>query len=201
MSDNPDDVEKLKASLVLARAERDAYGASLVKGAQARIVEPERNGLASLSRQFGTATDAQDRVATGLLVGEAAARVDRALVDFVWPGKRTEAHSRIKTAASLGVFLRRVSKLIDASGAGAPALAPKKLVQEYGSTVGDFLSLPPELRDEILGRWDSVTAVCQAWARSFCASRHTGSTSRTRNPCLPWTSCARSCSSWAATAR
>ena len=168
----PDDVAQLKVLLVEARSQRDSFRAALaaelhrsaelemrVAQLEARILELEalvrsrEERITLFSRALGDSADSVGRAQADLMIGETASRIDRILLDYAWPGVRSQAHSRIKTTTNLSSIIDDTSSLLPG------AAVPRSLVGKYGSAATDFVG-SVELRSGVVERWERITAAC-----------------------------------------
>lgn len=162
----------LKKPLAFRDSEHDELKSKVARleseAAQAgeRISAPELQveNLASEQDKAHTARatveDSKRRDEAEILLGETASRIDRRVLDYVWPGVRSEAHSRVKTTAVLA------SLLADIEGLPNKGLVqgPRRLKQTYGWAAERFLS--EDFTDEaakVRERWDSVAEACDGF--------------------------------------
>ena len=107
-------------------------------------------------------SDDQARREADIKIGEAVSRLDNAILDFVWPGVRSQPHSRIKTTVNLSMLLRDVEELEVpiAKAVSAGTSLPRRLA-DYGAAGPVFVAafFSEEAR-AIKEKWERVNAAC-----------------------------------------
>jgi regulator of replication initiation timing len=112
-------------------------------------------------------TDTAARKSTELLVGEAAARMDQRIMDFVWPGVRSQPHSRIKTTTNMLQMLLVAEEFAEAISIAhqAGTVFTNRRIREFGTAVHSFTD--PAFADQAEGiktRWEQVDNACCGFA-------------------------------------
>lgn len=105
------------------------------------------------------------RNAAEIQIGETVARLDAAIVDYVWSGVRSQPRSRIKTTSQLNEMLVDVSELTPDANAERErgGQLPKRFAQ-YGSAAVQFTE--PSFVEEakaIGRRWESLERACHSF--------------------------------------
>ena len=133
---------------------------SVIAGLRAQVATLEQQNAVSHSR-LGEISDEIARRDADVMLGEAAAAADRRILDFIWPGVRSQSHSRIKTTINLVCFLDDMEDLTDSNA----QRIPKRMKHAYGETfISEFRadSFAAEAAG-IRARFDSIEGACSGF--------------------------------------